>query len=119
MNLKPYKIGTVVTVENFNYDEFTIEGYHIYLKIHKGVYEESIMYTVRKKDGKLWQIVHDLVRPKEDSCGVYIKSAQTTDELLDMLKDYKVLYDMFGDDEYMSRLEEVENTLKHKISNRR
>lgn len=113
--LKPYPNGTTILVKDFNYDEFTIEGYYWTARIHCGEYVESIMYTVKRKDGLVWQIDHHLVRLKDASDTVEIKGDISNDELLDMYRNYRDLYEEFGDEEYIAKQQEIENRLKKQI----
>jgi hypothetical protein len=119
MSLKPYPNGSTILVKSFNFDEFTIEGYCWKTVIRDGTYAESIMYTIKRKDGFIWQVDHSLVRLKDTSDTVEVKGNFTYDELLDMYRNYRDLYKTFGDDEYIDKQQEIETRIKNKLSNRR
>ncbi|MFD0587643.1 hypothetical protein ACFQZE_06485 [Paenibacillus sp. GCM10027627] len=112
---KPHPIGSIIMVDNYySHEEFEITGYKWTTNIIKRKVSTTIMYDVKTKNGFPWKVDHRIARLKDDSKQVCVDSGMTTDELLDTYSNYKTLYNIFGDNEYLNKLLEIELLIKTK-----
>jgi hypothetical protein len=114
----PYPKGKKVYISSINFGKYIVVDHYMSSEPDGDTYKDVLMYNVQRIDGLNWKAAHEWIIPAEDSDQVDF-DIYDTDTLLEMYRDYQILFELYGDMDYYYKLYSIEYNLKqqNKISN--